>query len=76
MLREGTFERIPSYRFGPFVLGIVLNFGFLLVWFVCLWLLLRYQLWHAVGLALVFYVIMQLLVLVPGIGASGRGRPA
>jgi hypothetical protein len=64
-LKEGTFERVASYRFGPFFFGLLLNGTFLVLWFVCMWLLLRYQFWHALGLALVLYAVMLLFVLAP-----------
>jgi hypothetical protein len=32
-------------------MGLLLNFGFLVVWFLCFWLLLDFQWSHALGLA-------------------------
>jgi hypothetical protein len=75
-LREGTFEREGSYRLGPFFFGVMLNVTFLVVWFVCLWLLLRYQLWHAIGLAIVLYVVMLLFIVAPVMSrAETAARP-
>jgi hypothetical protein len=78
-LREGTFEPEPTYRVFPALLGLFLNGAFLALWFVCLWLLLRYQLWHALGLAVVLYVVMLLFVLGPVLSRAedvARPRPA
>jgi hypothetical protein len=53
------------YIFHPgWLLGnLLLNFLHLVVWFLCLWLLLRYQWSHALGLAVVCWAVMTLLVL-------------
>jgi hypothetical protein len=64
-MREGTFELEPSYRVFPVLLGLFLNGAFLALWFVCLWLLLRYQMWHALGLAVALFVVMLLFVIGP-----------
>ena len=47
------------------MMSVLLNFGFLAVWFVCLWLLLRFQWSHALGLAVAFWAAMTLFVLPP-----------
>jgi hypothetical protein len=43
--------------------SVLLNFGFLAVWFVCLWLLMRFQWSHALGLAVVFWLVMLLFIM-------------
>jgi hypothetical protein len=43
--------------------NLLLNAIFLAVWFVCLWLLLRFQWGHALGLAVVFWLAMTLAIL-------------
>ena len=49
--------QVTTYRFGVLLMALILNFGFLIVWFVCLWLLLRFQWSHALGLAFVAWLI-------------------
>jgi hypothetical protein len=56
--------RVSSFRWGLFFANILLNLFHLALWFVCLWLLLRFQWTHALGLAFAFWLAM-LLVLVP-----------
>jgi hypothetical protein len=54
---ETALGEITIFHFGWLVMGLLLNFGFLIVWFVCLWLLLRFQWPHALGLAFVAWLI-------------------
>lgn len=54
--------QVSESAWGTFVLSFVVNLLHLAVWFVCLWLLLRYQWAHALGLALVFWFVMTLFV--------------
>jgi hypothetical protein len=78
-LREGTFDPEPSYRVFPVLLGLFLNGTFFALWFVCLWLLLRFQMWHALGLAVVLYVVMLLFVIGPVMSRAedvARPKPA
>ncbi len=56
-MEEGFFGQITIYHFGWLVMGLLLNFSFLIVWFLCLWLLLRFQWSHALGLAFVAWLI-------------------
>ncbi len=42
---------ITIYHYSWLVMGLLLNFGFFVVWFLCFWLLLRFQWSHALGLA-------------------------
>jgi hypothetical protein len=66
VLTEGPmFERRSSFPIWRFLFGVFLNFAFLGVWFACLWLLLNYQMWHAVGLAVVITAVMLLFILAP-----------
>lgn len=55
--------QISIYHTGWLVMSVLLNFGFLAVWFVCLWLLLRFQWSHALGLAVVFWLVMLLFIM-------------
>lgn len=56
-MEEGYLGQVSIFHFGWLVMGLLLNFGFLIVWFVCLWLLLRFQWSHALGLAFVAWLI-------------------
>jgi hypothetical protein len=48
---------ITIYHYSWLMMGLLLNFGFLVVWFLCFWLLLRFQWPHALGLAFVAWLI-------------------
>ncbi len=55
---------LPSkFRFGRFVGNLVLNFLHLVLWFACLWLLMRFAWTHALVGAFVIWVAMTLIVL-------------
>ncbi len=56
-MEEGYPGAITIYHFSWLMIGLLLNFGFLAVWFLCLWLLLRFQWSHALGLAFVAWLI-------------------
>jgi hypothetical protein len=49
--------QITIYHFSWLVMGLFVNFGFLVVWFLCMWLLLRFQWSHALGLAFAAWLI-------------------
>jgi hypothetical protein len=49
--------QITIFHFGWLLMTLILNFGFLMVWFVSMWLLLRFQWSHALGLAFVAWLI-------------------
>src|SRR5262249_34353995 len=66
-LRSG---QVTRFRFGRFTLNFLLNAVFLGLWFVCLWLLLRFQWAPALGLALGFWAV-KLLAVGAGGGAGG-----
>jgi hypothetical protein len=54
--------QIGSFRWGAFFGNLLLNVLHLGVWFAVLWLLLRFQWPHALGLAVVFWLVMTLAV--------------
>jgi hypothetical protein len=62
-MEEGYLGRISITHFSWLVMNLLLNFGFLAVWFVSLWLLLRFQWSHALGLAVVFWLVMLLFIM-------------
>jgi hypothetical protein len=43
--------------------NLLLNLAHLLVWFACLWLVLQFQWSHALGLAVVFWIVMTIVIL-------------
>lgn len=54
---EEGFWQITIYHYSWLITGLLLNFSFLVVWFLCFWLLLRFQWSHALGLAFVAWLI-------------------
>jgi hypothetical protein len=55
--------RRTTFRLGLVVANVILNVLHFGLWFAGLWLLLRYQWAHALGLAVVLWVVMTLAVL-------------
>jgi hypothetical protein len=51
------------FRWSRFLGNMFLNFFHLVVWFLCLWLVLRFQWSHALGLAVVAWIAMTLAIL-------------
>lgn len=64
-MEESALGQISIFHFGWLMGNLLLNFGFLAVWFVVMWLLLRFQWPHALGLAAAFWLVMLLFVLPP-----------
>jgi hypothetical protein len=62
-MEEGYLGVLTIFHFSWLVMNLLLNFGFLAVWFLCLWLLLRFQWSHALGLAVVFWLVMVLIIM-------------
>jgi hypothetical protein len=54
---DSSLGQVTIFHFGWLVMNLLLNFGFLIVWFLSLWLLLRFQWAHALGLAFVFWLV-------------------
>jgi hypothetical protein len=52
-----------AFRWGRFLTSFFFNSAHLVLWFVCLWALVRFQWSHALGLAVVMWVIMTVAVL-------------
>jgi hypothetical protein len=63
VMTEDYIGRVAEVRWGLTVANFMLSLVHFLAWFGCLWLLLRFQWSHALGLAVVFWLIMTLLVL-------------
>lgn len=62
-MNENFPGEVTTARAGVFVGNMVLNLVHFAAWFLCLWLLLNFQWHHALGLAVVFWLIMTLLVM-------------
>jgi hypothetical protein len=56
-MEESSIGRVTVYHSGWLVVELLLNVVFLVVWFLCMWLLLRFQWPHALGLAFVAWLI-------------------
>jgi hypothetical protein len=55
---EDNLGQLSTFRWGVFLACGFLNLFHFALWFVCLWLLLRFQWSHAFGLAIVFWLIV------------------
>lgn len=51
------------FRWSRFLATVSLNVIHFALWFVCLWLVLRFQWSHAFGLAIVFWLVVSLAIL-------------
>lgn len=60
---EGPTGMPVAFRFGRMALSVFFNLGHLAFWFVLLWLVLRYQWAHALGLAAAVWLLLTLTVL-------------
>jgi hypothetical protein len=63
IMSEDTVGRISIFRWGRFLSNMALNGLHLVLWFACLWLLVRFQWPHALGLAVALWLGMTLLLL-------------
>jgi hypothetical protein len=73
-LDEEGFGKIKTPRGGGSFVRVLLNVLHFTVWFVCLWLLLRFQWPHALGLAVACWLVMTFVVpfiLKQGVEAKG-----
>jgi hypothetical protein len=74
VLREydnGPDGQPTRFRFGLVMANLFLNFMHLGLWFGCLWVLLRFQWSHALGLALVLWVVATFAILHPLLDQAG-----
>jgi len=61
-MSEDNLGQISTFRWGVFLGAAFLNAFHLALWFACLWLLLRFQWSHALGLAVIFWLISTVLI--------------
>ena len=52
-----------AFRYGRLFANLLLNFMHFALWFVCMWLLLRFLLSHALLLAICFWLVTSLILL-------------
>jgi hypothetical protein len=64
-MKEGSLGEVNVTRKGRLLGNLLLNALHLGVWFLCLWLLLRYQWPHALGLAVVLWGVLMLFGVPP-----------
>ncbi|MCS6849935.1 MAG: hypothetical protein NZ700_02055 [Gemmataceae bacterium] len=72
MERPGT---LTSFRWGLFVANLGLNAIHLAAWFLSVWLLLRFQWSHALGLACVCWLVMTLTIVPLLLGKAAEWSP-
>ncbi len=63
VMNEGQLGSISIFHPGRLALNLFLNFLHFAGWFLALWLLLRYQWSHALGLAVVLWLVMIVFIL-------------
>jgi hypothetical protein len=62
VMTRNRLGRLAIPRPGLILANVLLYLAHLGVWFLCLWLLLRFQWPHALGLAVVFWLVMTLAI--------------
>jgi hypothetical protein len=63
VMTEDRLGQLSEARRGRLFGNIFLNLGHLAVWFLAAWLILRFQWTHALGVAVVFWLLMTLAIL-------------
>jgi hypothetical protein len=61
-----------AFRSGLLLVNLLLNFGHFALWFLCLWLLLRFQWGHALGLGFVMWLVMTLFAVPWMLAEAGK----
>lgn len=69
---NGPNGQATCFRLGRLAINLFLNFFHISLWFICFWLLLRFQWGHALGLACVMWLIMSIAVLPMIFEQAGR----
>src|SRR5262249_58968055 len=59
-IEETRLGKIISYRKGKLIGNIFINLIHLALWFLVIWLLLRFQWAHALGFAVIFWLVATL----------------
>ncbi len=63
VMEEGQLGMVRTFYPGRLAANLFLNFFHFAAWFLCVWLLLRYQWSHALGMAVVLWLVMILFIL-------------
>ncbi len=62
-MREHSLGEVTTSQSGLFLANLLLSLIHMAAWFLTLWLLLRFQWHHALGLAVIFWLVMTLLIM-------------
>jgi hypothetical protein len=62
VMTDQSVGRITTTRYGVLFGNLALNLAHLLVWFLCLWLLMEFDFWHALGMAIALWLAFGLAV--------------
>ncbi len=62
VMTDNALGEVSVTRYGLLLGNLALNLLHLLAWFACFWLLLRFQWSHALGLAVIFWLVFAVLV--------------
>jgi hypothetical protein len=54
---DGPTGQPSAFRWGLFLMNMFLNVGHFLLWWLCLWLILRFQWSHALGLGFILWLL-------------------
>jgi len=65
VIKEDDPGQFTLFSWGLLFKNLFVYSGFLVVWFACLWLLLRFQWSHALGLAVVLWLVGVMLLVPP-----------
>ena len=63
VMTDADIGRIASTRYSLVFANIGLNLLHLVVWFLCLWLIMRFQWGHALGFALVIWLALTVVIM-------------
>jgi hypothetical protein len=72
VMTEAELGSLSSSKSGQVFVNLLLNGAFLVAWFLCLWLLLRFQWLHALGLSVAMWLAL-ILTIVPLLLNKGGG---
>lgn len=78
VMLEESLGQVTTFKTGNFVMNLLLNALLLAALFAALWPVLRFQPWHALGQALVLWLVMTLFVVPPLLSqteAVARAKP-
>ncbi len=62
VMTESSLGQLYTFRWSVFFVFAFLNLFLLVLWFACLWLLIRFQWAHALGLAAMFWLLSVALI--------------